>query len=293
MAGKSRFFIAASRIKKYFQNSRKRVFSAHQIDEILNENRQDWNLPQSMNLDKFIEKGLESNLFNEVVLNFVGSLDKRKLYAVDEASVLEIALGVRTKTYLSYFTAVYLNGLTNQLPKTVYLSFEQSVRYQFEIDNNLTQESIDSAFAKPQRRSNTFAIYNDYTILLHSSKFTDRLGIYTSPGTGLTITNIERTLIDITVRPDYSGGVSTVLEAYRNAKERVSINKLISYLKAMKFIYPYWQVVGFYLEHAGYDKSKLDVFYDNISEFRFYLAYQMNAVKYDLYWKVYYPAGLI
>ena len=43
---------------------------------------------------------------------------------------------------------------------------------------------------------------------------------------GLAITNIERTLIDATVRPLYSGGVYEVFEAYRRAAEHISVNKL-------------------------------------------------------------------
>lgn len=40
------------------------------------------------------------------------------------------------------------------------------------------------------------------------------------------VTGPERTLIDITVRPFYSGGPKAVLEAYRQAKDVVSIQKL-------------------------------------------------------------------
>jgi hypothetical protein len=35
---------------------------------------------------------------------------------------------------------------------------------------------------------------------------------------GIPVTNLERTLIDITVRPDYAGGVQNVLDAFRIAR---------------------------------------------------------------------------
>ena len=70
-------------------------------------------------------------------------------------------------------------------------------------------------------------------------------------GGSIPTTNIERTLIDIAVRPVYSGGVFEVLKAYKMAKDKVSINKLAAYLKKIGYVYPYHQVVGFYLEKSG------------------------------------------
>ena len=41
------------------------------------------------------------------------------------------------------------------------------------------------------------------------------------------LTDVERTLIDITVRPHYAGGVYQVKEAFETARERVSVGRLI------------------------------------------------------------------
>ncbi len=50
-------------------------------------------------------------------------------------------------------------------------------------------------------------------------------------GEKLKITDVERTLIDITVRPEYAGGIHEVLKAYRLAKDKVSVNKLVAILE--------------------------------------------------------------
>ena len=107
------------------------------------------------------------------------------------------------------------------------------------------------------------------------------------------VTDLERTLIDITVRPIYSGGVKKVLLAYKNASNRLSLSKLFDYLKNLDFIYPYHQAIGFYLEKSGIRINKI---LENITEkefkYNFYLDYNMKNPKYSKTWKLYYPVDL-
>jgi len=105
-------------------------------------------------------------------------------------------------------------------------------------------------------------------------------------------TDIERTIIDITVRPFYAGGVFEVLKAYRLAKGKVSINKLSAMLKTINYIYPYHQAIGFYLERAGgYKDSVIRIFKKIDIKYDFYLTYQMREMSYSKEWRLYYPKG--
>jgi predicted transcriptional regulator of viral defense system len=54
-------------------------------------------------------------------------------------------------------------------------------------------------------------------------------------GAQVRVTDMERTLVDIVIRPVYSGGVSNVLAAYRKARGKVSIGRLTEMLKALDF----------------------------------------------------------
>ncbi len=96
----------------------------------------------------------------------------------------------------------------------------------------------------------------------------------------LRFTNLERTLIDATVRPVYAGGVFEVRKAYELAKEKVSVNRLAALLQKLDYIYPYHQAIGFYLERAGYKVGLVSLLRRFPMEFDFYLAHDMGQTEY-------------
>jgi hypothetical protein len=110
----------------------------------------------------------------------------------------------------------------------------------------------------------------------------------------LRLTDIERTLIDIAVRPFYAGGVAEVLTAYERAGGRASVNRLAGMLRKLAYVYPYHQAIGFYLEAAGsYDWNAIELFRGGFEyEFDFYLTYGMEETEYVPSWHVYVPKGL-
>jgi len=106
------------------------------------------------------------------------------------------------------------------------------------------------------------------------------------------VTSLERTLIDITVRPAYSGGVSTVLRAFKLARNRTSVTKLIALLNKFNYIYPYHQSIGFYLKHAGYTEAdQLLAKLDGV-KFDFYLCHGLKDPAFDPDWRVFFPRRL-
>ena len=125
---------------------------------------------------------------------------------------------------------MFINELIDNEPHSIYVNFEQT-RKKFR-DKGLVQGSIDMAFRNKVRKSNTIATYNDKKINLLNGMYTNKLGVIKriiNENESVDVTDMERTLIDITVRPVYAGGTMEVLKAFIRAAETVSISKLVNY----------------------------------------------------------------
>jgi hypothetical protein len=162
-------------------------------------------------------------------------------------------------------------------------------------DGELTQAAIDRAFAGPQRASTYVWPYEGFRFVLLNGKQTNRLEVSQvrdPQGEYVDTTKLERTLIDIAVRPAYAGGVFEVLKAYRAAKDRISVNTLAATLQQLGYVYPYHQAVGFYLQRADVEPQKLERLKQLGLKFDFYLAHKMGPTSYSSDWRIHFPEGL-
>jgi predicted transcriptional regulator of viral defense system len=285
----SAFSIAQEDIEEYFDKLDNKILTIEDLNQIFEDNKRFWRLPKSWHVFKFIEAMEEkTNKFSSLKLTFPYRSFTR--YFWKESPFFELALSLNKKAYLSHYSAIYLHELTDQVPKTIYVTIEQPPK---DLRGTLKQDAIDRAFSKPQRVSeNCTSIDNTQRICLLHGKGTKKTGVVKLES-GLKTTNLERTLIDAAVRPLYCGGVSEVMEAYRRAAGKVSVNKLAAMLKKINHIYPYHQAIGFYLERSGaYKQSQIDLLKRFDFEFDFYLTYNMKEKSYSKEWRIYYPEGL-
>lgn len=280
-------------LESFFESSRVRAYKRQDLTHLLSSLRKERTLPDNLTFTKFLQF-----LFDETPLRPVRLVSEHYetaeiRYVWGTPSPYSVALSLRKGSYLSHGSAVFLHGLNDQIPKTIYVNYEQSAKPQ---RGTLTQEGIDRAFSNKQRRSNLIFDYEEYEIMILSGKFTGRLEVSPlsiSETETVDVTRIERTLIDITVRPTYAGGVFQVLEAFKRAKDKISVNTLVATLKKLHYLYPYHQAIGFYMERAGYPESQWTKLQRLGLPFDFYLAHQLPAnKKYDPKWRLYYPSGL-
>ncbi len=288
----TRLSIARPDIVTTFDGLSSRILRQNEIGRVLETNRTNWRLAQSTTLNRFIKYLIESTKLKKLSLPLPHRSET--LYLWGDVSPFVVASHAKPGAYLCHYTAMHLHGLTDQVPETIYANFEQ--RALPPSTSPPTQASIDSAFRRPQRLTTNICPLWDKRLCMVNGKHTGRLGVEEKKdesGMPYSITGIERTLIDITVRPAYAGGVSEVMEAYRRAADRVSLNKLSATLKKMEFVYPYEQAIGFYLERSGaYEKSRIELFRAHPFELDFYLTYAMKKPEHSSRWRIFYPAGL-
>lgn len=283
--------LAASLIFQTFDASPLKVYSYGQLTALLEANRSAWGLPLYISTDRFTTFLMERGSLSRVEI--VGRSQVISRYAWRNPSDFAVAVSARPSAYLSHGSAVFLHGLTQQIPHTIYVNKEQSLKPRLN-SPSLTQQSVDLAFGRPQRKSTYSFVVRESSILLLSGKHTGRMEVVPLPTTTeeiLDVTGVERTLIDITVRPAYAGGVYQVLEAYKAAKDRISVNTLIATLKKLDYVYPYHQAIGFYMQRAGYDSSRYERLRAIGMDLDFYLAHDIREKQFDPYWRLNFPKG--
>ncbi len=287
--------IAKPKIIDFFANAMEKIYTTKDLEDILISNRESWRIAESTSVSNFIKFLIAEANIQEFEIKFPSSwTPKFARYTLGEISTFDLLSSLRSDFYFSHYTAMYVHQLTEQVPQIIYLTWEQAQKGG-PSHHPLVQKKIDWAFRQPPRTSSNIAILGDLQIcLLYGTGNLGVTKIKGPEGDEIQVSDIERTLIDITVRPFYAGGVFEVLKAYQLATKKVSINKLSIMLKNLGYKYPYHQAIGFYLERSSaYKESALKIFRNIKKEYDFYLTYQMEEkdMAYSEEWRLFHPKG--
>jgi hypothetical protein len=142
----TRLSIAKRDIVKAFEQAPAPVFTRTDIDEILRKNRSFWRLTQSTTTNKFIAYLLDQTPLKAIQFEFPKRPTTR--YTWGKVHPIRVTQFLQPEGYFSHYTALQLHGLTQQIPKTIYLNIEQQLAGG---GGKLTQAGIDRAFKSKPR----------------------------------------------------------------------------------------------------------------------------------------------
>jgi hypothetical protein len=236
---------------------------------------------KSFILNKYIKEGKLEGDTSSIFYYYINS-------KIDQ---YDIASARSRSSFFSHYSALSIHNLTIQLPKQIYLTWERkTMNYNTDMEFEILQEDVDRVFNKPPRITTDKRRYKNYTINVIKGQNHNELGVQPFRK-NLWVSDIERTLIDVAVRPFYAGGTTQVLQAFEAARKVLDTKKLYSYYVYMFFKYPYHKVIGFYLEKAGYDSEDYLPFLNLPSYIDFYLTYNILHKEYNSKWKLFIPKG--
>lgn len=276
---------------QHLSNSPRTIFHAREIQQLSDFGSETIRL-NNIKIDEESAQGviLSSLGINCYKFNFIHK--KPIIYYKKGFSIEELAASLTSRGYFSNIFAAYIHGITTSHSRVIINEEQWRAN---NLSGKITQRGIDSAFQNPQRKSSNTCFFREYVITFTNSANTNKLGVINIDYQyfKFNTTDIDRTLIDLAVRPSYAGGYVEVYLCYKNAIEKnlVDPQRLLHYLKKMNFSFPYVQAIGFYLYIASGKKEIYSIF-ETEPPFNFYCDYQIDSPTLSKKWKVYYPQSL-
>ncbi len=160
-----------------------------------------------------------------------------------------------------YLTAMVHHGLTDLAPKQIYVITFQDGEHQKRVPLGTSPEDwVDLDYSAARRPKKVRRVVVNWTEL--AGKFDFGVTIGYSLGMPIYITDAERTLIDALRKPEKSGGIANVFQAWRKA-ESMNADRLVGYVDRYG-VQNLRQRVGYLLERLGQIHPRLEQWKDRL-----------------------------
>lgn len=236
----------------------------------------------SYSFDLFYKRLIEMGL-KEFTIS-MGSEYLTKYSFENELDAYELAFSFKKNCFFSMSTSLNLQGYSNYRNNFIFVSSELSEKTRHD-DTALTQEDIDKAFAKPYRRTHSVGKYKDINIVFLSPKHTNNYSVINKQWS---MSSINRAFVEMIINVQYFRNSLEVIDTFIPLKQKIDINEVFDIVNEFDLIYPYFQCVGYYLEHIGFAKDELIKFKDEVSNLNFYTDKNQDKYQYNDYWNMYY-----
>ena len=259
------------------------VFTLDHISTMLEDLKNQNLVQQSITSDSFYFKLLEDGLISYTIS--LRDIQKTRYSLNKEFNIYDFASSLENKSFFPMFTSLNIQGLSNYRNNFVFISKERKERNNF-ASRILTQDAIDKAFASSPRRTKAHDVINGYNVVSLESNNTGSIGIIDY--NGYKVSSINRALVEIISNIHYFVSPDNVISEFKAIKDKLNINEIFKIIEKFDFIYPYYQLAGYYLEKIGFTKNELIKFYSKKGELIFYTIKNKEEYKLDTYWNIKY-----
>ena len=262
---------------------KKAFFSINDITSILDELKEENLVSNSLTQNDFYLKLLDDGLVAYTIT--IRDIEKIRYTLNKEFNIYDFVYSLEKNGFFSMFTSLNIQGLTNFRDNFIFISKERMKRVNFN-SKDITQEAIDKAFTnKPRRTKAHDTIYN-YNVVMLESNNTQEIGIINY--NGYKISSINRAFVEIISNIQYSKTPDDVIYEFKNLKDKLDINEIFNIIEKFDFVYPYYQLAGYYLEKIGFLKEELSKFFNKKTDLIFYTIKNKEKYTLDEYWAIKY-----
>ncbi len=183
----------------YLGENDKRVFTIKEIVKILN-----ISYPHARNIaSDMVEKNVIERVKNGLFVRIPESVILNKKQYREDAIL--IAAKSNKKSFLSHYTALSIHGISERYTTNIYVTS-----------------------TKHQRNIKYHEIFIKYTQIIPKKYFGIKNISYSNEK--IKISNLERTVLDVTTKPKYAGGWIETINCLKNI-DKINHEKMIKYIK--------------------------------------------------------------
>lgn len=262
---------------------KKAFFSINDITSILDKLKEENLVSNSLTQNDFYLKLLDDRLVAHTIT--IRDIEKIRYTLNKEFNIYDFVYSLEKNGFFSMFTSLNIQGLTNFRDNFIFISKERMKRVNFK-SKDITQEAIDKAFTNKPRRTKAYATIYNYNIVILESNNTQEIGIIKYKG--YKISSINRVFVEIISNIQYSKTPDDVIYEFKNLKDKLDINEIFNIIEKFDFVYPYYQLAGYYLEKIGFLKEELSKFFNKKTDLIFYTIKNKEKYTLDEYWAIKY-----
>lgn len=249
------------------------------LKDLKNKNLVSKNLTFNTFLLKLIDQGLKQHSID------IRGHSKIRYSMKSDFNIYNFCKTLQNNSFFAMTTSLNIQNLTKYRNKYIYVSKERASRNEF-YEKKLEQKDIDNAFGKNPKRTNAYDKLGEYIIILLETNNTSSYEIIEYEGYNLS--SINRAFVEIMSNVHYFQSTDHIIELFKEIKDELDLDKIYHVIEKFNFIYPYYQLAGFYLESIGFEKKELHKFYENKTDLKFYTEKNIETYALDSYWNIYF-----